>query len=472
MQDNKENPASTSTGTYGSVGHHSGVGTRSVQRRVAFAIGCLIVSVHSAPLKAEGAVSPSEIELAIQPTWTDDARFEVNLPPSAPKYGPLDIVFVFDATQSMTNVIGEFQRSVDRILGDISNKTANVRYAVAEFGDYSGMVAGCDPAPGLPVWRLVTDFTANAATAKSAVSQVSVKWNGCDQQEAYLRALDEVRQLDWREDATRYVVLLGDAPTRSPDPGRDGRSNTGDDLRTSSVTSAFDRDGITILGIYIGPEDGEVADDFATLADSTPNGMALSLSGGRKVADLIEQGLTKIPPPPPLMRAVSPEFQDWIGPGERTGLGPEGLAHSFDFEISPPEGTASGIYHVDLEANASGSPSGPSIGTGTVIVRVGWEFYPLKPFLMWPIILICLLALAAFLYALAKNQNWSLRHGGRAIKPLKYSRRELAQVALMLAVTALITVGGVQAYQAAPEDMHTWLNESAAEKEPAAESVA
>lgn len=429
-------------------------------QRLALLLCCVMTALafaaYSAPLKAEGAVTPSEIQLAIQPTWSDQAQFDVDLPPSTPRYEPLDIVFVFDATQSMTNVIGDFQRSVDRILGDISARTTNVRYAVVEFGDYQGIVRGCDPAPGLPVWRLVSGFTSDPSAAKAAVRQVGVKWNGCDNQEAYLRALDEVRRLDWRKDATRYVVLLGDAPTRSPDPGRDGRLQTADDLSTEDVVAAYRREGITVLGIYIGSEDGAVAQDFAALANDTPNGMTLSLSGDRNVADLIEQGLTQIPPPAPLMRAISPAFRDWISPGERAGLDAKGQEHRFDFELSPPDGTVHGIYTINLEAITGPSQSGPRIGTGTVTVRVGWEYYPLKPLLIWPIALLCLLALTAILYVMARTQQWNLQPGGRAIKPLKYSGRELQQVAMVLGLTALVTTAGIKAYEAAPEDLSGW----------------
>lgn len=397
-------------------------------------------------------VTPTSSVMVMKPAHSREKTFDVVPPATAPRYEPIDIAFIFDGTQSMGGMIGAVQRSAGKILADVSSRSRNVRYAVAEFGDYHALEGGCNlglPADlGRPVWRLLQDFSADPAVVQTAIGAVGVDWNGCDTNEAYLRALEETRQLGWRRGAARYVVLLGDAPARSPDPGRDELLGTDDDLVPATVASAYARDHITLIGIYAG-HGGSVASDavaasFSALASPTPHGLALPLKRDSDVRDLIRQALVEVPPPPPAMALVSPGYRAWVGTFRRTQAAGGEQAYKFRTMIMPPRGTAPGAYQLRFSAFAGPNGSGPAFGNALVTVRIGWEYYPLKPVVLLPMLLLAALILRALLSKAQNSPRWGLLFAGAATR--EFLRN-------LLVVLSIITLGSL-AYAKMPADAH------------------
>lgn len=411
---------------------------------IAAAFAAALVSVQA---HAEGAVSPDVVELVIQPGSNAAAEFQVIVQPLEATYEPLDIAFVFDGTASMGEEIAEFQRSIDTILNQIARRSRNVRYAVAQFADHADLRPCGGPLANAraPVWRLLTDFTADPAVARAAVNRTAVYANGCDIPEAYLEALAEVRQLSWRREpeVTRYVIIVGDAPARSPDRGFDDVFGTADDLNFQRVTSGYRSDGITIVGIYAPGVEG-VDRSFAMLAGPTSNGMAIPLSQGTSVADAIELAILVPPPPPPApyMRGTTPAIAHWLSSAERHTIDAGGLLHRFTHAVEVPLGTASGIYEIDLEAFAGPDGDGPAIGAGRIILKVGWEYYPIRSTLRWVIAAVAFFALTFLLARRSRSLFWGLEFQGAALK----------QTAGTYLIAAAIIVTGVLAWRSAPED--------------------
>ena len=402
---------------------------------------------------SSGPVTPTTRDIYMTPGHAREIIFDVTPPPMAPRYEPIDIVFVFDGTSSMGGVIGAVQSSAAGILTDIAGRSRDVRYSVIEFGDYAqleGGRGGSPPDVGRPVWRLVQDFTNDTIAVQNAIAAVGVHWDGGDIDEAYLRALEEARSLRWRANATRYVILLGDAPARSPDPGRDEVFGTADDLTPQTISASYRRDKISLIGIYssktwIGAD--PVATSFSELATPTPRGMALPLKRDGDVRDAIRHGFVEIAPPPPAMVLTNKDFRSWSGDPVRRQTSARTPAYNFRFKITPPPRTNDGIYHLKFDALSWPSQPSSAFGSADVIIRIGWKYYPLKPLIMLPLLLVCLLGFLVAMRMRRVSQHWGLLFGGRAM------REAIATVGCAILVGAI----GTYAYIRIPGDVHSLL---------------
>ena len=191
-----------------------------------------------------------------------------------------------------------------------------MRIAVAQFGDHPDLVPPRSPFASrrMPVWHVFNDFTGDVGVVKASVRSLGIHWDGGDMQEAYREALSRALELDWRPDAVRFVVVLGDAHARSPDRGPDGLIGTSDDLTFESVAAAYRKAGIAVAAVYAPPSDARdrkiVASSFERLANPAQGGIAIPLSEGRSLAEAIERAIVRTapPPPPPAMRPVPGAF--------------------------------------------------------------------------------------------------------------------------------------------------------------------
>eukprot|EP00027_Filamoeba_sp_ATCC50430_P010934 CAMPEP_0168546528 /NCGR_PEP_ID=MMETSP0413-20121227/3547_1 /TAXON_ID=136452 /ORGANISM="Filamoeba nolandi, Strain NC-AS-23-1" /LENGTH=1128 /DNA_ID=CAMNT_0008576713 /DNA_START=165 /DNA_END=3551 /DNA_ORIENTATION=+ len=115
----------------------------------------------------------------------------------------LDIAFVIDTTGSMGSCIEQVKQNVKKIVSDISTLVScnNIRCSVIGYKDH------CDP----EVVKVHCEFTSNMNTVQSAVNQLYPSGGG-DFPEAVTDGLFHVPRLDWRPNAVKTVVLIGDAP--------------------------------------------------------------------------------------------------------------------------------------------------------------------------------------------------------------------------------------------------------------------
>jgi hypothetical protein len=421
------------------------------------ALVALATCVLDAPAQAAGGVSPDTHEIVLQPGQEGEVTFRVLLPPSPPTLEPLDVLFMLDGTSSMAGEIRDFQSSIDAIIGDISRRSTNMRIAVAQFGDHPDLVPPRSPFASrrMPVWHVFNDLTGDVGVVKTSVRSLGIHWDGGDIQEAYLEALSRALELNWRPEAVRFVVVLGDAPARSPDRGPDGLIGTSDDLTFESVAAAYRRAGIAVAAVYALPSDERdreiVAGSFERLANPAQGGMAIPLSEGRSLAQAIERAIVRPvpPPPPPAMRPLHGAFSSWLSEPDRRTLGEQGRLHSFSFPIRVAEGTKTGIYEIDVEALAGPDARGPMVGSGKIIVKTGLRFQPIGDIGRGLVAALALLGLSLIAWRRLRGL-WSLRHRGRALR----------EFAVTLTIVGCVIATGILAFLAMPEDLDSadkWL---------------
>lgn len=122
----------------------------------------------------------------------------------------IDFAFVIDSTGSMSGEIYSVKNNARRLIDEkLMSKSGNM-VAVTSFEDY------CD---GPKLFVKHCGFTSSAATAKSAINEITIG-NGGDTAEAHWTALYRARhELDWRSGTRKAVALMTDAP---PHPKGEG----------------------------------------------------------------------------------------------------------------------------------------------------------------------------------------------------------------------------------------------------------
>ncbi|MBF2007650.1 MAG: VWA domain-containing protein [Chlorogloeopsis fritschii C42_A2020_084] len=139
------------------------------------------------------------------------------LPPFQVTCGALfpDVAFVFDTTGSMSNHIGAVQSTAKTLLNQLESLNLDYRVAVTDYKDFPNQ-GGYPYNPDLP-------FSNDKSAIVSAIDSMSGKVSGGGDfaESAYSALIRTIRGEGiggWREDATKSIILLTDAPAHNPEP--------------------------------------------------------------------------------------------------------------------------------------------------------------------------------------------------------------------------------------------------------------
>lgn len=176
---------------------------------------------------------------------------------------PLDVMLLFDVTGSMGKQLSQAQAQIDQLITSVQADIPDSRFGFGSFADYPTATY-----PDDTPWKLNQALTADARLVRRRIASVQLQAGG-DNPESYARALleaSDVAAIGWRTEASRLIILVGDAPTRDPDPGRDGILGTKDDLTLTGVLTQLRANGIFVYPInYSSSSDT----NFAQIASTT-----------------------------------------------------------------------------------------------------------------------------------------------------------------------------------------------------------
>lgn len=329
---------------------------------------------------AKESVTPHKRDIFMWLQRRDDFVLRVDLSNPPVSQEPIDILFLFDTTASMTNVIGACRTGAGEIMMALRSISSNTAFAVASFGDY--------PPYGYP-WRLDQDFTSDTGLIQRALNSLQLV-NGGDIPEAYSRALYESQFLLWRRDARRFIILFGDAPAHDPefygknfgiDPGRDGVPGTADDLRLRDVVDQLVAQKITIIPVYDSTRwlpnkifFGDAVKGFSFMAQQT-RGIIKPVGSASEIPKAIAAGVREAYRPRPMV--VIPEtFRSWVSLSELKRKSSNNRNFAFEVILHPPSGTVSGVHRFPLTAVYGEGVGGTEIGRTDVTIRLGFFYYP------------------------------------------------------------------------------------------------
>jgi hypothetical protein len=144
----------------------------------------------------------------------------------------VDLVFAIDTTGSMGPYISAVQASAKSIT-DLLFAKADARVALV---DYKDLYADC--AEDGYASRVDLDFTATGADFGPSVDSLTAD-GGCDTPESVYSGIMTGLALPWRPDASRSLLVMGDAAPQDPEPV------TGYTL--ASVTAAANAGGVVVV---------------------------------------------------------------------------------------------------------------------------------------------------------------------------------------------------------------------------------
>ncbi len=210
------------------------------------------------------------LQFTLCPGDTATFQYKVYIPPAPAQ---ADILFTFDTTGSMDQVIDAAKDQAVEIMSNLQELMSDVHFGLVDFRDYPR-----DPYGLSTDWpyRLRQPLINHVPYVQMHIDELEGD-GGVDGPEAYTRALYEAYADDligWRPEARRFIIVFGDSvphdddlnagiPAPQPhnaydtwqtgyppayiDPGRDEQDGTEDDLDFQSVLSALRDRSITLL---------------------------------------------------------------------------------------------------------------------------------------------------------------------------------------------------------------------------------
>jgi hypothetical protein len=131
---------------------------------------------------------------------------------------PLDLVFLIDTTGSMWDDIANVQSSVSAIVDSLEEKDVDYRLALAEFKDFPVYPYG--ESYDYP-YKANLSFTTEKSQIVHAVNQLYAS-GGYDWEESVysglMGAINAVDLGEWRPEAKKVIMVMGDAPPHDPEP--------------------------------------------------------------------------------------------------------------------------------------------------------------------------------------------------------------------------------------------------------------
>ncbi|MDZ7815694.1 MAG: vWA domain-containing protein [Planctomycetota bacterium] len=119
----------------------------------------------------------------------------------------MDIVFMFDTTASMDNLLNDVKTSIDTIYNVTFKLVRTTRFACVAYRDFE------------PLNEYVTrtrDFTNDLTELKYFLNNLDASGGG-DLEEAVQEGLHRVKRLRWRRTAYRVLIVFTDAPSHERD---------------------------------------------------------------------------------------------------------------------------------------------------------------------------------------------------------------------------------------------------------------
>jgi len=195
---------------------------------------------------------------------------------------PVDIVFLFDTTESMSDDIAAVKSAATSIVNELDSADTNVYASIATYKDFPISPYG---EVGDYPFRTELKFTSNLTTVTQTIQSLTVG-GGADWKEsvyyALLNSIDAELLGGWRGIGSKIVIVMGDAPPHDPEPF------TGYTL-SDVISAALHADAVSIYTVAVGSSPSE---SFKQISEAT-NGKTFSASGASEVVDAIKAAINE-----------------------------------------------------------------------------------------------------------------------------------------------------------------------------------
>jgi von Willebrand factor type A domain-containing protein len=129
----------------------------------------------------------------------------------------LDVVLVVDATGSMQNIIDELKQRLGALVGTMQRLVPTARIGAVAFRDRDDDNVATAPRKSEDFLVRWTDLTFSGKKVQGFLSSIVAEGGG-DWEEAVLAGLTTaMKQLKWRQDAKKVIILVGSSPPHAAD---------------------------------------------------------------------------------------------------------------------------------------------------------------------------------------------------------------------------------------------------------------
>lgn len=233
-----------------------------------FSLTTALASTLAGLVLANSAVSPASVSQSANPASSFFLFKVVSTPEIPPKP---DVVLLVDVTGSMGGAIANIKTNLLSVISTVKASQPAAEFAIASFGDVA------EPNP----FQVRQGLTGDESALQTAVNSLSVLGGG-DFPEDWINALYELATgaVTFRDDSSRVIVLVGDAPSHDPSGGH----TLGDAI------GALQAQNIRVIAVDVGVIDfsGQATD--VTVA----TGGVIVGSDANTVSDAIVNGLRNL----------------------------------------------------------------------------------------------------------------------------------------------------------------------------------
>lgn len=289
-----------------------------------------------------------------------------------------DVMFCFDLTGSMFNVLSNANVNSVNIMNAVQSVIPDTYFGTLSHKDYSGVFEGCGyinsyGGPSDFPYNLDQPLTSSISTVSTTIGELSTG-GGSDLPESYSRALYESYSdpsILWRPGSKRIVVawldnvphdcaynaVLSGSTSTGLDPGRDAVAGNADDLAILDVLQGMNDNNITLIVLCSGnssilalwQEYAELTGGTAVAVSSTgvfPVGSSIETT----ISDLISNEVSSIDELS--LEVCTSGFESWltsITPSSFTSVSLDSpWTDDFDIMLTVPAGTVDGLYEFDI----------------------------------------------------------------------------------------------------------------------------
>ena len=257
----------------------------------------------------------------------------------------LDVCFLVDTTGSMGDDIDNAKENMNVILEGLSTKCEDFRVALIDYRDFADRAEYYDyPA------MLRLDFSQDVDEITAAIYGLDLG-NGGDDNETVYSGLMEAAALDWRPEAQKVIIVLGDAPPLDPEPYTGYTYDSivavlynADISLVSDTAVGVGAAADSLINVYtIGTAASTDAADFFSEISEATGGSYTGVDSASEVSDAIVSTIEQIEIVP--TKTVSLAFDDDYS-GETVELYRDG---DFVFEVKLDEAGRKQLDNMELD---------------------------------------------------------------------------------------------------------------------------
>ncbi len=128
----------------------------------------------------------------------------------------IDLCFLVDTTSSMGDDIENTKVNMEEILLSLSEKCGDYRVALVDYRDFPERTYDSDDYPA----KIQLGFSNDNDAILNAIKALTLGYGG-DNKETVYSGIEQALSLDWRANAKKVIIVLGDAPPLDPEPYTD-----------------------------------------------------------------------------------------------------------------------------------------------------------------------------------------------------------------------------------------------------------